>query len=170
MHYHWQVLAKGTDESEAIANAENVLNNEVGSGVFDWYDIGGRWGSKDTKGKTIKNAVNAKVDSIEFWARLKEAEKNQANAFKEAVKGMKRALKVAKVTLEEYLKKPVADNSLVGHYLVKIGNIKAGYYCEESYLATDGEVWGSPLVPKDVKENIKKNPDEYWLVSMDIHN
>jgi len=47
---------------------------------------------------------------------------------------------------------------------------KGHYYQSDSYFATDGEIWGSPFVPDEVKENIKANPEYYWLVNIDIHN
>jgi len=62
------------------------------------------------------------------------------------------------------------QNDMAYHVLGKLTYLKNGYYISQSYIATDGEVWGGPKVPREVKAIIRENPKKHWLVNIDLHN
>jgi hypothetical protein len=166
MHYNWQVLVKADTEEGAISEAETTMDGLGGDGnVWDWYVVGGRWESN-------QNAVNAQEHKRLFWKRLKRAEKNQKRNLKSYRESLAGYLNEEGKTLEGYImSEPIEElDGMIGHCLETIASLKAGYYITSSYLATSGDIWGSPIITKDVRCDIWANPSEYWLVTIDVHN
>lgn len=164
MHYRWQVLVKADSEENAKVETDRVMESIGGNGhVWDWYEIGGRWNEK-------KNAVPATTKT--FWTRLKRAQKAQQEELELCRESLTRELEKEGKTLNDIIYNTPPNNDLgMSHYYVgKICSIVSGYYISASYIATSGEIWGSPNVPDSVIVEINKNPKEYWLVVVDLHN
>jgi len=177
MHYHWQVLVKAKNKDDARIELDETMNgidNENMRGVWDWYEVGGRWNEEE-------NIING--THPEFWERINQAISFQKKDLKNCVERLVEIFEDSEWTIETWIRKTDDFESIIReaayqkinegmatYYLQQIAKIKSGDYRSSSYFVTGDDICGSTELRKQLIEEIKKSPEDYWLVNIDIHN
>jgi len=163
MHVHHELLVKAETAEDAKNEVEEFLEGESWS---DWHEIGGRWDRGE------QNIICYKGNEKEVKERIEHQFKAQIKDLTWNKEELARLLKTENQTIDSlpaYCEhESYGDLGMIGHYLYSIGEIVAGYYSSSSFFYDVD--YGSPRMTKEQWERLEKEPEKFWLVTVDIHH
>jgi len=152
------------------------------SDVWDWYVIGGRWSGFHTQMRDREwpeerdqyamvghddDAICYADDPDLFRACIEHQLAAQRSDLKRRLSrlGFKDKSRLLLNRVRVYHD---GEDGMFGHYLYNIGKHMAGYYNFSSYFYN--AEWGGPSMPEKMWAEIEAEPDQWWLVTVDLHN
>lgn len=198
MHFVCLLAVEADSEAEARSMAESFLEPYGNGDVWDWYEIGGRW-SGIFDGKDLlrypDNPVvfrNKIEDSLqardgEFRSLIRGFRENPVFTLGDSLRDhpdhpdrdllhrrmnegiTKNRAEWEKVLNADSLRALGEDvaTGMLGYQLWKLGKLIAGYFNSESYFF-DAEYHSAST--EQMWERVEADPDNQWLVVVDLHN
>jgi len=198
LHFHQELLVKADSAKGAKKRAEGFLgpHGDNGTGVFDYYVIGGRWeGAHDAVDDLVKPATEKVAKRLAadkapdifsykdnpelFLAQIKSMLDSRNATLVEAKEGLLHFAKKTGMSMEDILdfprwgkstmgEGPDMKISMVGYNFRKASKILSDSYCTNSYFWDVENETG--YFSKETLEEIEKEPGAWWLVTVDLHN
>lgn len=176
MHVLHYVAVEADDKNQATSRVDIALNESLENGGtwFDWFVVGGgRFTTpegahfSEAYNDTSDNTISYTEDQLEFYATLKKQVRIRKEQFED---------RLSRVD-ESKIKQSIAqfratDEEAVGQDRVAIYNLKElsetllGYWNPDSYFY-DMESFDCDVQP--IKDRIKNNPTQQFLVPVDFH-
>lgn len=175
MHVLHYLAVEAESKNEATSRADTILNESLESGGtwFDWFVVGGgRFttpeGSafEEAYNDTFDNTISYTEDSEKFESLLAERVRIRKEQFAEHLSRVDE--KVVKQAVEDFKqdKETSYPERLDIYNLKRLTETLLGYWNEDSYLY-DVESYDCDVQP--IKDRIKNNPTQQFLVPIDFH-
>jgi hypothetical protein len=148
MHKGVICLTKATDKEDAISNVESFLESYGDGKVWDWYEIGGRWGGTlGSNGDSI--LLTECVAIVEEWKQDLEAEADELWD------------KMIEARTQEKSREDKFGMS--GYFAARYSEVHHDEFCFNSNVYDIDNNTNNP-------EEALKVPEQYFAVMVDMHN
>lgn len=173
MHVLHYLAVEADSKDEATNRADNVLNESLESGGtwFDWFVVGGgRFTTpegahfSEAYNDTFDNTISYVEDQVKFYAILKQQARIRTEELERTLANVD--LSKVKQAVNDFIKEEDVSASYDVYRYAEVLRTVAGYWNPSSYFY---DVESYDCDTKAVKERIKNNPTQQFLVPIDFH-